>query len=110
LSTSQLPPVKCNKAYTNSSTGHTDDASQLTSPRRKVICFTRADGIKADIRIGYYLHQVETKVRLGVTLDRQLTFAKHADNVAGKAYGALTQISALMADIGGMQMEIGTSL
>jgi hypothetical protein len=45
-----------------------------------------------------------------VTLDHHLTFVDHANTVARKAMGALTNISALMADVGGMKMEIGTAL
>ncbi|XP_014677546.1 PREDICTED: RNA-directed DNA polymerase from mobile element jockey-like [Priapulus caudatus] len=55
-------------------------------------------------------NQVSSKVCLGVTLDQHLTFQEHTDKTAKKAFGALARISALMADIGGMKMEIGIAL
>jgi ribonuclease HI len=79
--------------------------------KTEVICFTKEGSHTVDVKVdGRTLAQVESKLCLGVYLDEHITFIKHANNVARKAMGALTKISALMADVGGLKMEIGTAL
>jgi ribonuclease HI/retron-type reverse transcriptase len=79
--------------------------------KTEVICFCKSGHIYVNITVdGKTLRQVTSKVCLGVLLDQNLTFREHTDRTSRRALGALTRISALMADIGGMKMEIGTAL
>jgi hypothetical protein len=82
----------------------------INTNKTEATCFTKKGNTTVNISVnGKQLPHVETNICIGVTLDQHLTFVDHASTVARKAMGALTKISAQMADVGGIQIEIGTS-
>ncbi len=84
---------------------------KISTRKTEVMCFNKGPHTPVDIKMdGHTLTQVKSKKCLGVTVDEQLTFAEHIENVRGKAIKALSASANLLDDIHGLRTGLGVQL
>ncbi len=84
---------------------------KISTRKTEVMCFNRGPHTPIDVKLGgQILTQVRSKRCLGVTVDEQLTFSEHIENVRCKAIKALTAASSLLDDIHGLRTGLGVQL
>ncbi len=79
--------------------------------KTEVICFSRSKSIDVQVKLeDSPLKQVKEKKVLGVTVDQNLTFKSHVENVRVRALKTLSSISRLLDETGGMRTALGLQL
>ncbi len=84
---------------------------KISTRKTEVMCFNRSQHTPIHVKLnGHTLTQVKSKKCLGVTLDEQLSFGEHIENVRIKAIKVFRAASNLLDDMHGLRIGVGVQL
>ncbi len=83
----------------------------INGSKTEVMCIAKQGHIPVQVNLdGSILQQVPHKRCLGITVDSNLKFTKHVENIKTKALKSLSSINRLLDETGGMRTALGLRL